>query len=158
MRGCWCLFNVSFWHLHFRACLLGGEPSAPEFRQSFPAVRVVEQARALCWEPGPLSSALGLPLTGSVASPLGLCHTRSQVTGTSRLNISGHECLFFPSSSLKIKISQHSPLYMTLKLTFFSSRNTQLERMAKKREMATKEDEGREQCRGSQLRPRGRKE
>lgn len=37
MRGSWCLFNVSLWHLCFEVHTLGGEPSVLEFRQSFPA-------------------------------------------------------------------------------------------------------------------------
>lgn len=100
MRGYWCLFSVSFWHLHFEVYSFGGEPSALEFGQSFPAMQVVEQEKDLCWDSA-LSSDLGLPLTGLVTSLLGLCHIRSQVTATSNVNIWGLDFFIFTFHVLK---------------------------------------------------------
>lgn len=36
MRGYRCLFNVSFWHLHFEACVLGGSQACPRIQTVLP--------------------------------------------------------------------------------------------------------------------------
>lgn len=46
MRGYWCLFSVSFWHLCFDACILGGA-ECPQI-QTVCAVWAVDQEQALC--------------------------------------------------------------------------------------------------------------
>lgn len=98
VRGYWGLFSVSFRHLHFEACILGGEPSAPEFTQSFPAewngskfFAGNQEHWALLW--GCHWLVKWLPLW-----ELRCCNFSSEHFVT--------RIFLFPSSSLKIKISQ----------------------------------------------------